>query len=125
MGKAKKADVSKGIKKFPALLSKDPDLFSNLRFVFENPCASKLKSNLLNSDSPFAYLDSGFLDGVQDRRAQYESKMEKHRQDAARNAAAAAASGTDDTACLNLEDEEVFWTEESLSTGTTTLELED
>jgi hypothetical protein len=32
MGKAKKADVSRGIKKFPALLSKYPDLFSLLAF---------------------------------------------------------------------------------------------
>jgi hypothetical protein len=124
MGKAKKADVSKGIRKFPALLSKHPGLSSHLRFVFENHCASKLKDNLLGSDFPFSYLDSGFLEGVQDRLAQYESKMEKHRQDVARKAAAAAASGTHGTAIRNLEDEEGSSAEENLSADRTSLEEE-
>jgi hypothetical protein len=40
-------------------------------------------------------------------------------------AAAAAASATDGTACFNLEDDEESSAEKSLSTRTTTLELED
>ena len=113
-----------GIEIDPLPLSKHAGLSSHLRFVFENPCASKLKENLLASVSPFAYLDSGFLEGVQDRLAQYESKMEKHRQDVARKAAAAAASGTHGTAIRNLEDEEGSSAEENLSADRTSLEEE-
>ena len=114
-----------GIEIDPLPLSKHAGLSSHLRFVFENPCASKLKENLLASVSPFAYLDSGFLEGVQDRLAQYESKMEKHRQDVARKAAAAAAvSGTVVTSIEDLEEEEGFSDEESSSANRASLEEE-
>lgn len=101
MGKAKKANVSLGIKKFPALLSKYPDLFSQLRFVFEKPCASKLRNNLLDSHSPFAYLNSGFLEGVDTCLAKYEALVKKNLQ----NAAAAGAAPGD---AIDLDSDEEF-----------------